>query len=263
MGNPMEKAERALRRESAMRAEKGRFLAVSYNIHKCIGADGRRKPERIAQALCDLRAPLVGLQEVDSLTTDGSQTEYLARATGLTAIAGPAIRKGRGYYGNVLLTSFPIMETRCLDISVGGSEPRSVIDAILNIDRIPVRVLVTHLGLIPWERHRQVKRLLDLLSVGSQHVVIVLGDINEWAPFSPRIRALHEHMGEAPGPRTFPSFLPMIALDRIWVRPGRLLKSVRVLKNRLTRVASDHLPVVADIDIRPDLLMGRNGEVGL
>ena len=226
---------------------KKRFTAISYNIHKCVGLDGKQKPERVAQVIRKLQSPLVGLQEVDSLVTNGSQTDYLARETGLTPIAGPAIRKGKGYYGNVLLTKFPILETRCLDISVDGSEPRSLIDAILNVYGISVRVVVTHLGLIPWERRRQVKRLLKILSDGNDEKLVVLGDINEWLPISPRLRALHRRFGKTPGPPTFPSFLPIIALDRIWVKPRNALLSMRVHKSKLARLASDHLPVLADI----------------
>lgn len=223
------------------------FSVASYNIHRCIGSDGRRKPERIAGVIQELNPQLVGLQEVDSLDTCGSQTDYLARATGLTPIAGPTIRRGMGYYGNILLTAYPILKNHCLDISVKGWEPRSIIDATLDVHGFPVRVIVTHLGLLTLERRRQVKRLVEILGESKDHLILVLGDLNEWLPFSPRLRSLHKQMGKVPAPRTFPSVLPLLSLDRIWVRPSSALQSIRVHKSRLARVASDHLPVVADI----------------
>jgi len=195
----------------------------------------------------ELNPQLVGLQEVDSFDSGGSQTDYLAQTTGLTPIAGPTIRRGTGYYGNILLTAYPILEDRCHDISVKGWEPRSIIDATLNVHGFPVRVIVTHLGLITLERRRQVKHLIQILEQSKDRLILVLGDINEWVPFSPRLRSLHKQMGRAPAPRTFPSLLPLVSLDRIWVRPSSALQSVRVHRSRLARMASDHLPVVADI----------------
>lgn len=242
----MKKAEFAQNTPSLVGTERLHFTAVSYNIHKCIGRDGRKAPERIARVLRELDSPIVGLQEVDSLTTDGSQTDYLARATALAPIAGPAIRRGERYYGNVLLTGYPILESRCLDITVPHWEPRSVIDAIVDINGVAVRVINTHLGLTASERRHQIQRLLDILC-NSHETAIVLGDINEWIPFSPRLRALRACLGSSPDLRTFPSRLPVLALDRIWVRPQNSLRSVRVHRSRLARIASDHLPVVADI----------------
>lgn len=225
-----------------------RFTALSYNVHQCIGTDRRREPGRIVKVIRETGAQLIGLQEVDSRVGRGSpQMEYLSETLGLTAVPDPAIEHPGGYYGNVLLTDCPVLENRRADISVRGWEPRSIIDATLDMQGRPVRVVLTHLGLNPSERRFQVDRLIETVCEQTSGLVVVLADINEWFPLSSRLRSMHECLGKAPGPPTFPSRLPILALDRIWVRPRDALRDISVWKSPLARVASDHLPVKADI----------------
>ena len=143
------------------------FAAVSYNIYQCVGLDGRSDVARIARVLGGLNAQLIGLQEVGTDIEDGrksSPMEYLARTTGLQAIAGPTIERQTGPFGNVLLTSWHVLDSRLLDLSVPGREPRGAIDADLMIEGRRVRVIVTHLGLRAAERRYQVRRILEALS---------------------------------------------------------------------------------------------------
>jgi endonuclease/exonuclease/phosphatase family metal-dependent hydrolase len=233
---------------------RGAFVAVSYNIHQCVGLDGHRDVARIARVLGELNAQLIGLQEVGTDTEDGrksSQMEYLARATGLQAIAGPTIERQTGPFGNVLLTSCHVLDSRLLDLSVPGREPRGAIDADLLIEGRPVRVIVTHLGLRAAERRYQVRRLLEALSKGQNRFIIVLGDINEWVLRSRPLRWLYARFGTPPAPRTYPSWLPLFALDRIWVLPREVLIEVHACTQPLARIASDHLPVKGLIAIEP------------
>jgi endonuclease/exonuclease/phosphatase family metal-dependent hydrolase len=230
------------------------FSVASYNVHQCVGLDGRRDVTRIARVLCDLDTQLIGLQEVGTDpqgARTSSQMEYLSEITGLHAIAGMTLERLTGPYGNVLLTSWRVLKTRLLDLSVPGREPRGAIDAELEIAGQPVRVLVTHLGLSPAERRYQVRRLLEALSHGQHHVIVVLGDINEWILRSRPLRWLYARFGKPPAPRTFPSWFPLFPLDRIWVLPREALLEVRPHATALTRIASDHLPVRAIIAMNP------------
>jgi endonuclease/exonuclease/phosphatase family metal-dependent hydrolase len=184
--------------------------------------------------------------------------EYLARATGLQAIAGHTIERQSGPFGNVLLTGWRVLESRLLDLSVPGREPRGAIDADLVIAGEPVRVIVTHFGLRAAERRYQVRRLLEALSHGRQRCIIVLGDINEWVLRSRPLRWLYGRFGTPPAPRTFPSWFPLFALDRIWVLPREALREVHVQVTPLTRTASDHLPVRAIIGLEPGIDAGKS-----
>jgi endonuclease/exonuclease/phosphatase family metal-dependent hydrolase len=231
-------------------------VAVSYNIHQCVGLDGRRDVARIARVLGNLNAQLIGLQEVGTDIEAGrhsSQMEYLARATGLQAIAGHTIERHTGPFGNVLLTSCRVLDSRLLDLSVPGREPRGAIDVDLMIEGRLVRVIVTHFGLRAAERRYQVRRLLEALSKGQSRFIIVLGDINEWVLRSRPLRWLYARFGKPPTPRTFPAWLPLFALDRIWVLPREVLLEVQAHATPLTRIASDHLPVKGLITIDPGI----------
>jgi endonuclease/exonuclease/phosphatase family metal-dependent hydrolase len=177
---------------------------------------------------------------------------YLSAATGLQAVPGPAVERRNGHYGNVLLTSCKVLDVHKLDLSYLRREPRGAIDADLDIGGEPVRVIVTHLGLRPAERRFQVTKLLTALSEQRTRVVILLSDFNEWLPTGRSLRWLHTHLGKTALVRTFPSWFPIFALDRIWVSPSAALTEICCLRTPLTRVASDHLPLKANIQVQSD-----------
>ena len=227
-----------------------RFTVASYNIHQCVGRDGRRDPGRIARVIQELGAQVIGLQEVDSKSGGGRedvQMDYLAQATGLKAVAGPTVWRADSHYGNVLLIHYPVANIRVVDLSVAGREPRGAIDARLDIQGRAVRFLVTHLGLTASERCNQVERLKQILRRETGQPMILLGDTNEWFPLSRTIQSLHRFFGKTPAKPTFPSWFPLLPLDRIWVRPKGALATLRVHKSPLAKIASDHLPLKVSV----------------
>jgi endonuclease/exonuclease/phosphatase family metal-dependent hydrolase len=131
---------------------------------------------------------------------------------------------------------------------VPGHEPRGAIDALLDTTRGVLRVMATHLGLLPGERRLQMRMLLARLDEGPQHPTVLMGDINEWFLWGRPLRWLHARFGRAPAPATFPSCLPVLALDRIWMRPRACLQRVSVHNSQGARRASDHLPLLAQIE---------------
>ena len=224
---------------------------ASYNIHRCIGLDGRHDPDRIADVLRELEADVIALQEVDARyhVDDGvDQIAHLAEAVGYQAVPGPVLKSHRGSYGNGLLTRHPLVRVRRVDLSVPGRERRGALDADLEIDGTRVRVVAAHLGLRPRERQIQVSRLLDALRGHDGGPLVLLGDFNEWLTVSPVLNRLHRRFGRSPGVRSFPSRFPVFALDRVWVQPRAALLQVEVHASPRARVASDHLPVRALID---------------
>jgi endonuclease/exonuclease/phosphatase family metal-dependent hydrolase len=230
------------------------FKIVSYNVHRCVGTDRRRDPERIAQLLQDLNADVIGLQEVDFNPPGESklhQLDVLAATTGMTAIAGLTIRRAGAEYGNALLTRGTVAGVDLHDLSVSRREPRGLIDARVLCAGRKIRVLVTHLGLRINERRRQTQVLLNILQQESEpsDVTVVLGDINEWRPrgFAPYV--LDKMLGRSPSPRTFPSVLPVFSLDRIWVAPRAALLNMETPNRSAAQVASDHRPLIATLDL--------------
>lgn len=233
-----------------------RCTAASYNIHRCIGLDGRHDPERVARVIDELDTDFIGLQEVESRfggAPDIHQLNFLAEETGFTAVAGSTILRADSHYGNALLTRHTVREVRSVDVSVPGREPRGILDVDLDIHGQRVRVLVTHLGLGSRERRRQTRLLLETVAAHGDEPVIVLSDFNEWFRWRKPLRWMHRRLGHPPAPRTFPAVWPVMSLDRIWVAPRRNLVEVRVHNSPLARRASDHLPLTAVMDLEMEL----------
>src|SRR5204863_4667689 len=150
-------------------------------------------------------------------------------------------------HGNALLSALPLGPPRVHDLSVPGREPRAALEVDVAWGRRRLRVVVTHLGLRAGERRRQVERLLRVVGDEDADATILLGDINEWWLWGRPLRWLHRRFGACPAPRTFPTRLPLLALDRVWVHPRRMLVDVAPVDTPAARRASDHLPVVATL----------------
>lgn len=227
----------------------GHLRIVSYNTHGCVGTDGLFAPRRIVEVLDELAPDIIGLQEVD--TRRGKRhgidvLELIARGTGMSLVFGPTLGSGEGRYGNALVTRLPVRSVEHHDVSVSGRERRGVIDARLELRPGILRVIITHLGLLRGERRKQVELIRELVDVDDEpDVTILLGDMNEWQPFSRQLRPLDGVFGPCPRPRSFPSRWPMLRLDRVWVQPRGHLVEVKASRTPITRVASDHLPVLA------------------
>lgn len=233
-----------------------RFEAVSlslasYNIHRCFGCDGRYAPERTVEVIEALDADIIGLQEVDMrLLVDGrAQLDFLADSLNMHAVPGPNLKGRRGKFGNALLSRLPVDLVRRTDLTVRHFEPRGAILAQLNLGGSPVRVAVTHLGLNAAERRQQVRQLMAALEDGddSDMATIVMGDFNEWRPTRGALRLLDRRYGHSLMPRTFPSRMPLLPLDRVWAWPPQGLKRLTVYTTPLSRITSDHLPVRAEV----------------
>ncbi|TVP83319.1 MAG: endonuclease [Thioalkalivibrio sp.] len=222
---------------------------ATYNIHAGIGRDGHFNAQRIAQVINELRAEVVALHEVESQSGDLGALGVLAAETGLRALAGPTMLRGEATYGNALLTCCDLSGVERIDLSVPGREPRGALDVRVQCRGGPLRVVATHLGLARAERGRQVRQLMDRLDPGDPVPIVLMGDMNEWILWSKPLRQLHKRFGRTSAPATFPARFPLFALDRLWIRPpGRLVRLYRH-ESPLARIASDHLPLVAEIDL--------------
>lgn len=227
---------------------------ASYNIHKCVGMDGRFDPDRIASVVAELDADIVALQEVDQRTGERQGLLDLAnleQATGLIPIRIQPGHRSHGWHGNLLLARSEVVHD-VKPLSLPGLEPRGALIADLHVNGVSLRVIAAHFGLLRRSRSRQATALLEA-SHSALRPTVLLGDLNEW-----RVKArssllnLLPHFGPVHSPLpSFPSRYPLLALDRIMAKPASLISSIEVHDTPLSRVASDHLPIKACLNIEP------------
>jgi endonuclease/exonuclease/phosphatase family metal-dependent hydrolase len=251
---------------------------ATWNIHACVGIDRQYEPGRVAAVLRGIDADITCLQEVAGRRRIGrhaDQWSYLAEATGREIVRPTAARAGRGErrprIGNAILTRYPVLAARTIDLSLPGLAQRSALDAEFLVGGRLLRVIATHLGLSALERRVQASRLLAALAEPGDSgrrapdAVLVMGDLNEWRGRAGAIGTLDRCLGTSAAPRTFPSWLPVLALDRIYVDGPAMLRDLAVDRSPLARLASDHLPLVGRLvwsrhHRRPLVVRRRAGE---
>lgn len=227
----------------------GSLRLVSYNIHGGVGRDKRFNERRILEVLRECEGDVIALQEVENSRHGMHVLRWLAEELGYHHVAGATLVRQDAHYGNGLLARCPIRESTLHDLSWRGREPRGAIAADIDCDGQRLHVVATHLGLRPAERREQVSRLINLFRQRPNEPAVLLGDLNEWFLWGRPLRRLHRFFKRTPSPCTFPSRLPFLALDRVWTHPRSLLKSLEAHKSATARMASDHLPLVATLDI--------------
>ena len=228
---------------------------ATYNIHECVGWDGRRDPDRVATVIEELDADIVALQEFTYPASVALETRtpfFLTTMDRYQCALGPTRQRTRQTvtecFGNALLTRHPIVEVYRIDLSRERREPRGALAATIDVGGAQLHVLATHLGLRIHERRFQVRQILDYLDSVRSTSVVVLGDFNDWLPGRSAAHVLDRRLGRPPRPATFPVIWPVVALDRIWVQPRRTLRRVFIHATPTARLASDHFPVIAEID---------------
>jgi endonuclease/exonuclease/phosphatase family metal-dependent hydrolase len=224
---------------------------ATYNVHGCVGLDGRHDPSRPLQVLRRLGADLVALQEfVNEPTPQGVPLlEHWRESLGMHGCFVPAFTRARREFGNAVLSRMPIERIVEHDISAPGGRRRVALEVRVSAGARSVRVLCVHCAVRARPRSAQYAMLADLVREPGADVAVLLGDFNEWRTWNPRFRELADHFAVGPPLPTFPAVAPAIALDRIWVRPSGLLLATHVDRERPAPYASDHLPVVATVTV--------------
>lgn len=235
----------------------GDLRVVTYNIHRCRGMDRRVRPERIAALLATIDPDIVALQEVmgPGLASAG-HIEELGAALGMGWIMAPARELRRHQFGNVVLSRFPIRDHAQIDLSWKTCEARCAQRVAVDLGAAgTLHVYNAHLGTALLERRYQAPRLAEWVS--DRRVVgprILLGDFNEWGRglvadiLAERLNSLDifPHLKRR---RTYPGFFPVLHLDHIYFAGPIEIRRVELPRSRLALVASDHLPLVADISV--------------
>lgn len=222
---------------------------VTWNIHGCVGRDGRFDMARTADVLTRLNADVVALQEVDSRHRDAAADtfDYLRDRLGEHGLHATTMTNARGAFGQMLVSRWPIARADIHDLSHPDREPRRALEADVALPVGAVRFLATHLGLGRLERRRQIATLRDMARRDRHRPTVLLGDFNDWRQRGESHRAFSNLFDNWTRHRTFPARLPLLPLDRIWSRPHGLLR--RSWTIAAARHASDHLPLAAELDV--------------
>ncbi|HMK60015.1 MAG TPA: endonuclease/exonuclease/phosphatase family protein [Dissulfurispiraceae bacterium] len=233
-----------------------RLRLATYNIHKCRGLDGRTDSGRIGSVLKPLKADVIALQEVigPSLKSPG-QEDVLATRMNMRPVLAPARSYRSHLYGNAVLSSLPVIKHESFDLSVEGYEPRLCQRVDVLVDNTAVHIYNVHFGTSSPERSRQAKKLLSF--VMDTHVKgpkIVVGDFNEWKKstashlLSEKLHSM-DLMPHLRWRKTYPGILPVLHIDHIYFTGHVELNSLQVSRRWPALIASDHLPIVAELVI--------------
>ena len=238
---------------------------MTYNVHACVGMDGKLDAERIARVIARARPDVVALQELDAGRARSfgmDQAHLIARYLAMEFHFHPALHIEGERYGDAILTHLPqrLISAAALPglADKPNLEPRGALWIALDLHGRTVQIINTHLGLYPRERVVQVDALLGgdwLANERCQAPVILCGDFNA-LPSSPTCRRLGaqlrdaqtEAKGHRPG-ATFSSRMPSMRIDHIFISPELKVSTIEIAHSELARVASDHLPLLAEIRI--------------
>lgn len=229
---------------------------VTYNIHRSRGMDRRTKPARIADVLASLDADVIALQEVIGPSGSGpGHAEIIGAALGMGWIMAPVRELRQHQFGNMILSRFPMWDHAQHDLSWKTCEERGAQRVAVDAGAGTLQVYNAHLGTALLERRYQAARLAawvdDRRVAGPK---LLFGDFNEWSrPLATDILAKRlESIDLFPylkRRRTYPGFFPLLHLDHIYYQGQIEVRQISLPRTRLALMASDHLPLVADLKI--------------
>lgn len=239
-------------------AGRGALRVLTYNVHSCRGRDRRPDPARIAEVIASADPQIIALQELDvgrMRTGSVDQAHLIAQHLRMDAHFHPALHVEEEKYGDAILTALPSRVVKAAPLPSVG-EPRGAIWVEIDHRGAKLQMVNTHFGLWRRERMIQAQTLAGPEWLGSpqcQHFPALLaGDFNA----GPRSRAygvlatgLSKHTLTVPVRPTFPARFPMLRLDHIFANNHARIASYEVIDTSLARRASDHLPLLATVEL--------------
>lgn len=244
---------------AAAAPKRARLRVMTYNTHSCIGLDGRHAPDRLARVIAHYDPDVVALQELDigrARTRGLDQVRIIAEWLEMEYHFHPSFVIEQERYGNAILSRLPMRLVKAGALPASdGCEPRGILWVELQLDGRPVNLFNTHLGLHRRERLAQAEKVLGPEWIGGpecQGPVVLCGDFNA-APSSRVHSVLSRTLRDvqrdpAAGPRSA-TWMHVLRIDYIFASIGIRVLGTQVPKTYLTRIASDHLPFIADLEI--------------
>ncbi len=233
---------------------------LSWNIHKGIGGRDRRYSlQRIIDCIDHEHPDLVCLQEVDRLVGRSDfddQPRLLGQSLNLQSTFQANVPVSNGTYGNLILSRWAVGSTHRISLKRGIRKSRGAQLIHVETPEGALHLVNTHLGLDERERHWQIDFLLDheLFQSSSVMPTFIAGDFNDWRNTLAEQSLANHGFQQVTSPpseyRSFPSWLPVGGLDKVFVRGEVTTERVKVVRTSLARVASDHLPIVVDFSLK-------------
>lgn len=225
---------------------------ASYNIHKAVGTDRRRDPDRIIRVLHEIDADIIALQEADRRI--GDRASVLPRAaiddTAWRVVEVAHRPRSIGWHGNALLVrrEYEIVAGEALELPT--LEPRGAACAEIRVGDQALRIIGTHLDLSGLRRRDQIRALLERSHACERGLpTVIMGDFNQWGRQTGAMREFdHRWQVITPG-RSYPSRQPVAMLDRIVATRHWVCEGAQVHHTALAAVASDHLPILATLQL--------------
>ena len=226
---------------------------ASYNIHKGVGLDRRRDPNRILEVLREIDADIIALQEADRRfgTKAGViPLHALEEHSPWKAVPLGARTGSMGWHGNVLLIRKDSVVMDCEAIHLPALEPRGAVMADVRAEGVPIRIVGMHLDLSGLWRRRQAHAILaHVESSVARRPTVLMGDLNEWTAQGGCLRDFGRDYSFASTGPSFHVRRPVARLDRIMVSTDLRIIDCGVHHSATARKASDHFPIWATVEL--------------
>ena len=236
---------------------------MTYNVHRCLGMDGKLDVERIAAVIVAAKPDIVALQELDvgrARSGHVDQAHVIAELIGMKHHFHAALHVEEERYGDAVLTALPMRLVKAGRLpgtnAVRRLEPRGALWVRIDLGGALLEVVNTHLGLVPHEQRAQAAALIGpdwMAREDCSDPAVLLGDFNA-TPRHAAFRRIAARLADAQAGqrrrrRTFPANMPMLRIDHVFVSNAVEVTGVHVVGGALARVASDHLPLAVDFRV--------------
>ena len=238
---------------------------MTYNVHRCVGLDGKASPERIARVIARHEPDIIALQELDAgheRTHRVHQAERIAQLLGMSYHFHSVIAVAEEQYGNAILSRYPLRLMRAAQLPQLGNmkylEPRGALWVAVDIGGVALQVINCHLSIWPYERLVQAGELVGaswLSDTLCLPPVVLCGDFNAM-PRTGAYRRIARVLRDAQRAdkkarvhRTWSSRYPVSRIDHVFTSPDIRIEKIAVPRTALDQVASDHLPLMVEMKL--------------